>query len=253
MAEDNGIPWAAVFGNHDSEANFTREQLNAAQLAMKYNVALPDPPNVSGVGNYVLKVASKNGHEAAALYFLDSGSYSPLEYVRVGGYDWIRRDQIEWYAAQSRELTKHNGGQPLPALAFFHIALPEYKDLWDLHVCYGFRLGTVCSPWINTGMFAAMVEMGDVMGTFVGHDHDNDFWGTLNGIRLCYGRTARYADTSGFLTGARIIKLKAGAREFDTWIRLSDGTVIRDQPEHQPEGATCLDRAWMREWQPPQG
>ena len=32
-----------------------------------------------------------------------------------------------------------------------------------------------CAPKLNTGMFAAMKEAGDVMGVFVGHDHDNDY------------------------------------------------------------------------------
>ncbi len=30
------------------------------------------------------------------------------------------------------------------------------------------------------------------MGTFVGHDHVNDFVGDLYGIRLCYGRATGF-------------------------------------------------------------
>lgn len=82
-----------------------------------------------------------------------------------------------------------------------------------------------------------MVEMGDILGTFVGHDHGNDFWGTLHGIRLCYERTTRnaYLDQP-FLTGARVIELTEGQQSFDTWLHLEDGTLISDQPEHRPEG-----------------
>ncbi|BBH18785.1 phosphohydrolase [Paenibacillus baekrokdamisoli] len=239
VPEEMEIPWAAVFGNHDSEAaNVTREQLHALQLTHKYCYAKPDPSNVSGVGNYVVTIADQQNETAASLYFLDSGSYSPLEYSRLGFYDWIRRDQIEWYTTQSYRLTEQNGGQPLPSLAFFHIPLPEYNDIWDFTTCYGQRMDSSCSgPWINTGFFAAMVEMGDVMGTFVGHDHGNDFWGTMHGIRLCYGRTTRNAYLKQpFLTGARVIKLRAGERSFDTWLHLEDGTVIKEQPEHRPEG-----------------
>ncbi|MEI0738136.1 hypothetical protein VQ056_18210 [Paenibacillus sp. JTLBN-2024] len=39
-----------------------------------------------------------------------------------------------------------------------------------------------------------------------------------------------------FPTGARVIQLKAGERDFATWIRQNDGTVVYEQPEHQPEG-----------------
>ncbi|MGN7166761.1 metallophosphoesterase family protein [Paenibacillus cellulositrophicus] len=169
---------------------------------------------------------------------MDSGSYSPLEHLRVGFYDWIRRSQIEWYTQQSYRLTAGNGGVPLPSLAFFHIPLPEYNDIWDFSVCYGNKLDRhCCAPWINTGFFASMVEMGDILGTFVGHDHGNDFWGTLHGIRLCYGRTTRnaYLDQP-FMPGARVIRLTQGQRSFDTWLHLQDGSVIRDQPVHAPTG-----------------
>ncbi|MCY9663906.1 metallophosphoesterase family protein [Paenibacillus alginolyticus] len=242
VAEMSCIPWAAVFGNHDSEGEVPRKTMHELQLQHEYCVAEPDPEGVNGAGNFVVTVAGKNDDTAAALYFVDSGDYSLIG-DRVGGYDWIRRDQIDWYVGKSRELTRGSDDQPLPALAFFHIPLPEYNDVWDFQVCYGHRYDSCCStPSINSGMFAAMVEIGDVMGTFVGHDHGNDFWGTLHGIRLCYGRSTRYVSYVDGVrhdlvpTGARIIRLIEGERRFDTWIRQNDGTVVVEQPEHRPEG-----------------
>lgn len=240
VPESLNIPWAAVFGNHDTEGTVTREQLHALQLTYPHNYAKPDPPGIHGSGNYVLTVEGKERETAAALFFLDSGSYSPLEYSRMGYYDWIRRDQIDWYTRESYRLTGSNGGTPLPSLAFFHIPLPEYNDVWDFGVCYGERNAPFCcAPWVNSGFFAAMIEMGDVMGTFAGHDHGHDFWGDWHGIRLCYGRTTRnaYLDRP-FLTGARVISLKEGERSFDTWLHLEDGTVLSEQPKHEPEGRT---------------
>ncbi|MER3474625.1 MAG: metallophosphoesterase, partial [Armatimonadota bacterium] len=73
-------------------------------------------------------------------------------------------------------------------LAFFHIPLPEYDEVWRTQVCYGQKHEEVCAPKINTGFFAALHKVGEVIGTFVGHEHSNDFWGNLYGIRLCYGR-----------------------------------------------------------------
>ncbi len=52
----------------------------------------------------------------------------------------------------------------------------------------GTRMEEACSPRINTGMFAAMKEAGDVMGVFVGHDHDNDYAVMWKNILLAYGR-----------------------------------------------------------------
>lgn len=85
-----------------------------------------------------------------------------------------------------------------------------------------------------------MVEMGDVMGTFVGHDHSNDYCGTLHGIRLCYGRSTRYVSyvdgvrKDKFPTGARVIRLRADERQFETWIRQSDG-LVAEMPILEPD------------------
>ena len=63
--------------------------------------------------------------------------------------------------------------------SFFHIPLPEYNQAAadESAILIGTRMEKACAPLLNTGMFAAMKEAGDVMGTFVGHDHDNDYVG----------------------------------------------------------------------------
>lgn len=237
VVEESCVPWAIVFGNHDTEATISRQQLMEVVEGYKYSVAESGPADIHGYGNYVLQVKDLHTTDepaAAVLYFFDSGNVSCLPHVE--GYDWIRRDQVNWYEQQSRLLSVHNEGTPFPALAFLHIPLPEYDEVWKQEVCYGNKYERVCCPPINTGLFAAMVEMGDVMGTFVGHDHVNDYEGTLHGIRLCYGRATGY-NTYGhedLQRGARIIRLRSGEREFESWLRLADGSVIRDQPEHHP-------------------
>jgi len=52
------IPWAAVFGNHDSENGLGRMEQMKLMQALPYSVVEPGPKDVSGVGNYVLKVKS---------------------------------------------------------------------------------------------------------------------------------------------------------------------------------------------------
>ena len=85
-------------------------------------------------------------------------------------------------------------------------------------------------------LFAALHEAGDVMGTFVGHEHINDFWGDLHGIRLCYGRTTGFNSygREGFPRGARVIELTEGERQFETWLHLENGVIVREQEEHKP-------------------
>lgn len=233
VAEQSGIPWVALFGNHDSEVNISRERLLEIQMEHQFTLAERNP-ELSGFGNMDLQVVDSTGQVAAVLYMLDSGDYST--HPQVDGYAWIQNDQIEWYRAKSRSFTEQNDGEPIPSLAFFHIPLQEYQMVWDMETCYGQKGEQVCCSRINSGMFAAMLEMGDVMGTFVGHDHINDFWGVLHGIRLSYGRATGYNTYGmfGFQHGARIIRLRQGEREFESWLRLDDGSVVTIQPEHQP-------------------
>jgi hypothetical protein len=235
--ERSGIPWAAVFGNHDTEHLITREELMEVQLEHQYCISEQGPEDIDGVGNFVIQVKDAEDKETlAALYFLDSGSYSDIP--NIEGYQWIQRNQIDWYVQQSQSLTAMNNGCALPALAFFHIPLPEYKEVWKTELCYGHRHEKVACPPINSGMFSAMVEMEDVVGTFCGHDHINDYWGTLYGIRLCYGRATGYHTygKEGFRHGARLIRLNQGERDFETWLHLDDGSVVTRPKEHYPKG-----------------
>lgn len=228
------IPWAAVFGNHDDEGSATRADLMAAQQQLPFCLSEPGPAEIAGVGNYVLRVADPRSSEVAALlYCLDSGAYAPRH---LGRYGWIERSQIAWYLQQSAALQAQHG--PVPALAFFHIPLPEYNEVWDFHTCTGHKFEGICCPQLNSGFFQALAERGEVLGTFVGHDHVNDFCGELHGIRLCYGRASGYGNYGHelFLRGARVIQLHQGERRFTSWLRLVDGSRVAEQPQHAPAG-----------------
>ncbi|WP_063847488.1 metallophosphoesterase family protein [Bacillus sp. FJAT-28004] len=238
-AENSEVPWAAVFGNHDSEKGITRQELMELQQTCKFCLSEAGPEHIDGIGNYVIQVYGLQGNPAAALYFLDSGSYAPAP---LEGYDWIRRSQIDWYVQNSQKLTTENGA-PLPSLAFFHIPLPEYIEVWNEQICHGVKYEDIVPPKINSGFGTAMLEQGDVIGTFVGHDHINDFYGDWHGIRLCYGRSTGYNTygKSGFSRGARIIRLREGVRDFETWLRLEDNTVELKQPVHHPEAGNSYN------------
>ncbi len=243
--EQSQVPWAAVFGNHDDEGTLSRADLMALQRAScRWCLSEAGPEDVPGVGNFVRLVSSsKDANTAAALatpaaallYFLDSGSYAPSG---IGGYGWITFEQIGWFrrvAAQDLARSRQTQNAPpaaaaaaaaaaLPALAFFHIPLPEYNEVWEHHVCGGVKQEPICCPRLNTGLFAAFHEAGTVRGVFVGHDHVNDFEGDLHGIRLCYGRASGYNTygKEGFARGARLIRLQEGEQTFTTWLHLDN-------------------------------
>ncbi|MEK3771446.1 metallophosphoesterase family protein [Paenibacillus sp. FSL R5-0887] len=235
--ERSGIPWTFVFGNHDTETLISKSELMQIALEHPHCLTEAGPEELEGSGNYTLEIKDQEDDSAAILYFLDSGGYS--EYEDIPGYNWVGRNQINWLTAESARLNPKTAENRLPALAFFHIPIPEYRDVWSTQVCHGHKFERVCSPEVNSGLFSALLEMGDVLGTFCGHDHINDFSGSLYGIRLSYGRATGYNTygKEGFMRGARVIELVKGTQDFNTWLRLDDGSVINEQPIHMPEPA----------------
>lgn len=231
-AIDRNIPFAVTFGNHCDEHDMNRQEVFEFIKQIPGNLT-STTEGIHGVTNYILDVKSAKGNDstAAVLYVFDSNSYSTLKHIK--GYGWIKHDQIQWYMKNSAEYTAANNGNPLPSIAFFHIPLPEYMEAVKEGTVfmYGTRMETVCAPAINTGLFAAMQECGDIMGTFAGHDHINDYAVLWKGIMLCYGRYSGgntvYNGIPGG-NGARVIELTDGKREFTSWIRLSDGKQINE-------------------------
>lgn len=213
-------PFAIVYGNHDSEANISREKLLELQQSYSKSMATRGPKDIEGIGNYTLTIkSSQDEKDKALLYFFDSGDYAPKE---IGGYAWIRANQVSWFMSETNKFIKQHG-RKLPTLAFFHIPLPEYKEVLQTGAVVGHKLEGVCSPVINSGLFTAMREVGNVMGTFVGHDHDNDYCGLLRGISLCYGRATGYNVYGDLPHGARVISLQEGDFCFESWVRQDDG------------------------------
>jgi len=233
----SGLPWAAVLGNHDGEGAATRPELMQTLAELPGFVPGSGAEGVDGVGNTVICVEDKSGATMAALFLLDTGDYAPLP--SFDGYGWIRRSQIEWFLAQSHRLREGNGNRSVPSLVFFHIPLPEHDQIWKSQICYGSRHEVPGCPRVNSGFFHAMLEAGGVMGAFCGHDHLNDYWGELGGIRLGYGRATGY-QTYGWKTfpkGARVFRIRPGGDGFDTWVRLEGGDTIREPAAHVPSAA----------------
>ncbi len=221
------IPFAVVLGNHDDESEMSREQIASILIKKAGCLFVPKVEGVFGYGNYLVPVKSSTGtNNAALLYCMDSNAYSTIE--GLGGYGWFQASQINWYRNVSGKQKELNG-KALPALAFFHIPLVEYNEAYknQKNPAIGVRLEKECSPNINSGMFTAMLECGDVMGTFVGHDHSNDYIAYLHGIALAYGRFSGGKTTYCDLpNGARIIELSENERAFKTWIRTASGEVL---------------------------
>lgn len=223
-----GVPFGIMFGNHDDEQGLTRKELYNIACGIPHNVTSTEE-GISGIANYVLKIKASGSEEIkAAIYCFDSNSYSGIE--GVGGYDYIKHDQIEWYRRTGNELAVVSGS-PVPSYAFFHIPLPEYNDAAqdESSVMIGTRGEKACSPELNSGLFTAMKEQGDIKAVFAGHDHNNDYAVYWKGIMLAYGRYSGGNTVYNNLpNGGRVIVLKEDGKSFRTWIRQRDGSILNE-------------------------
>lgn len=240
--ETAGKPFAYVCGNHDVECMDPDSLFDRLALSSLF-IGEKGPEDLHGVGNYVVPVRAGNSEETAALlYCINSGNHSDNR--EDSDYDWIRPEQTAWYCQQSNAFNIHSSTGKLPALAFFHICLPEYITMREGGNYEGSFSEDECPGDINGGFFGAAYEQGDIMGFFVGHDHSNDYVGMHKGLMLAYGRQSGVAlnEDENTPMGARIIEIHEGKREFETWITTPKG---REWTYYYPMGISSLDETTM--------
>lgn len=79
-AEERGIPYGMVFGNHDEEGGFPRAKIVEMVSEKNHSYTESGPEDVDGIGNYMLNVTApiagpwgEAGDSVLRMYFLDSG------------------------------------------------------------------------------------------------------------------------------------------------------------------------------------
>lgn len=230
-------PFSVTFGNHDEETDWNNAQIMDYLKNVPYFLTYDEAP-VSGSGNCSIPVFSSHGDQVKwVLYMLDS--HNNRDDRTMGYYDWIHYDQIEWYRKRSDSYTAANGGDPLPSLAFFHIPFQEFESMKWSFGKYGSDKEGVCSPRINSGLFSSFLDKRDVIGVFVGHDHNDDYLIDAGGeICLAYGRKTGYtpAYTELFDRGCRIINLYEDEHRFDTYIEDMNGRHYNYTFEQKNDG-----------------
>ena len=209
---ENNIPVAVTFGNHDSETGaMSRQELMDCYNSYPCSVSagITDTPDC---GTYFVPVYSSKGEKIKfGLWVFDSNDYDD-----EGHYGCVLPPQVEWYKSKSDKITAENNGQKIYSLAFQHMIVEDvYKALKKVkkRKLYSFphmynkkdfymfstefkNFGTLnetpCSGYHNYGQFDAMVEKGDVLGIFSGHDHTNAFGVEYKGIEIGNSLSTRF-------------------------------------------------------------
>ena len=213
--ESRKIPVAVTFGNHDSEGGpMTREDIMEYYQTFSCVISTDNSENFHNCATLNVPVlASDSDKVKFNLWVFDSGDYDEDD---PRHYDRVRTEQIEWYKETSAKLKEANGGETVNSVVFQHIIVPEIydvlkkvdsKQLYSVEhiynegeyytfdpeeVNYGMLNEKPCPGYYNDGQFDALVETGDVLAMFTGHDHTNAFGVRNQNIDIYTSPMTRY-------------------------------------------------------------
>lgn len=227
------IPFAHVFGNHDDNYGLPNREAEKVYESMPFCVSR-SVAGTAGASDYMLPIY--DGDKIAfAVYGLDSHrgmdgfredydveSGVEITFRETSGFDVGERgtdsSQVRWYCETSEKLEKEQGGK-VPALMVMHVPVQEF--CWaamNPEQCKveGIMGEPVSGQMINSGLFRACMERGDVKAMCFGHDHENTITAEFGGITMAY---------DGYVScHACHLKPQLGGRVFDVY-RQAPGQV----------------------------
>ena len=226
----HGVPFTITFGNHDDDC-VTGKQAQLEIYSAVPGFIMGECRCDSDPGTHFINIKDSKGEkDIFALYLIDSNKKEA-----DGAYSPVKKEQLEWLES-AREKNSF-----LPALAFQHIPVPEFYNVlkkvpfytkgaveayksrkntfWLLPGNEGFMGETPAVPEINNGEFEVLKKHGDILGLFVGHDHNNSFVRCLDGVDLGYTQGCGYNTYGpGEKRGVRIFELSEnGLRSYKTY------------------------------------
>ena len=234
--ERRKIPWSHIYGNHDHE-NACDDRAQQQLFERKdYCLSKHTEADVHGVTNFMLPLWDEAGKEVRfALWGLDTGGrYRNEDFLQLAekpynmdALDYIRFSQLKWYWDSAAELEAYQGSK-VNGMLFLHIAPWEFQWLQTNGVQCGLtgnadqklRMGM-----LNSGLFATLLERGEIRCIAAAHCHQNDFDGELAGIRLCFDGSIGYS-TYG-------IRATKGGRVFE--LREEELSTVRTYMVHAPQ------------------
>ena len=225
--EEYGIPVVMVYGNHDDEST-TADKAYQMSVYESYDCFIGCAGEDFGednLGTYYVPIYSSADKNKMVnnIWMIDSGNYNNEN--DLGGYGCVTKKQIEWYKSTSEKLERENG-KKIPSFMFQHIVVPE---IWDALVEHdeevegsvehngkyytlpegakGTLGETPCPPNYTNGQFDAVLERGDVMAMFFGHDHVNTYEISYKGVDLVNTPGVGFRSYNSIDEGVRLITL----------------------------------------------
>jgi 3',5'-cyclic AMP phosphodiesterase CpdA len=201
-------PWLYVFGNHDPEGGFGREQIYEVFAESKWGIlGFHSVDQNEKKYDYVVNICQEKSDKGWLVYAFDSGSHK--------GFKSIKEDQLLWYENKSNNVNPELENR---AISIFHIPLKQYQDLWndDTIKKFGESKEKVYFEEDDGSVYNAFVKRAEIEATFCGHDHYNSYWGTYHGgIILAYGYISGEATKWAWPTGGKLVTLPVSSGDIE--------------------------------------
>lgn len=212
--EERGIPFTFVYGNHDipkktGDYDFQTDIYENSPSCVNKEAF----SRCNRTDCICIPVYSDDGSKPLiALYMIDNVHKLP------GGYNGANPAQLDWMDETDAAFSKINSGEKVPSLVFQHIPIYEmyelleevpkgtagavegnntkpghfYKITDEMKSRGEFMGESIACPGTPNEQFERWIKMGNVMGAYFGHDHNNCFTGNLRGINLGYSSGAGF-------------------------------------------------------------
>jgi len=208
------IPWAPLFGNHDSKGKATFNYLAQMLLTQSTNTIFRWGHDGLGMpGNYKIEIVDSHGAPVHNFFMLSSPQ-SP--WFRTYYFPYTQ-EQLDWLIYANDE--------NVPATLMLHQPLPIFLNAWnDGYRVWGGKREGVMSATKDPGIWYE-INGGDLQNIgriIAGHDHINDFKVKYQGVYMMYtpatNRNLGIFGAYGRIAGASLLTVN------------SDGTVFIHEP-----------------------
>ncbi|MDE7400129.1 MAG: metallophosphoesterase [Oscillospiraceae bacterium] len=205
-----GIPWAMVYGNHDTEAIATYDERSFEGIFRHFMADNNCPmlyaehqPVVYGRYNQYLRLENPDGSLNRIVFLMDTNDYA-RDSITVNDYDSIHKDQIEWYS-DTIDAVSEEHGERVKSFVFMHIPFREFADAkaaldarsTEAEYLFGKNGEKTSCPDHNSGFFDVILSKNSTEAVFVGHDHLNNMGIKYKGVDLIYSKSIDYIAYAG--------------------------------------------------------
>lgn len=254
-SEEYGFQYASIWGNHDRHGMYNPNWLGDRFAEAKNSIYYEANDDLYGRSNFVINL-TKDGNKDSEVKWqisnLDSGaSFSETSLAPFRDYDYIRKDQTEWWLEQHKAV-----GESVPGIAYYHIPQDENLKLYEKRSEYTnkfFKLEEFADNGNEeyASNFLDEAKQHNLKGAFMGHAHNVDWtvkWddlvvglGVKTGIELYYAHIDVNSDDPAMKEGLASVGIN---ENFDL---IGASLVTITDEESNIEGKFDLEHLYLNE------